>query len=59
MNFLKRFFSKDSRAPRVNIKQRFELIGRVGQGSMSKVWRAKDFNSGKLVALKVLHKEKH
>lgn len=58
MNFLKRFFSKDPHTPRVNIKQRFELIGRVGQGSMSKVWRAKDFNSGKLVALKVLHKEK-
>jgi eukaryotic-like serine/threonine-protein kinase len=58
MNFLKRFFSKAPRIPRVNIKQRFELIGRVGQGSMSKVWRARDFNTGKIVALKVLHKQK-
>ena len=58
MNFLKRFFSKQPRIPRVNIKQRFELIGRVGQGSMSKVWRARDYNTGKIVALKVLHKEK-
>ncbi|QDT89329.1 serine/threonine protein kinase [Gimesia algae] len=58
MNFLKRFFSKESRQPRVNIKQRFELIGRVGQGSMSKVWRARDLNSGRTVALKVLHKQK-
>ncbi|HAH45986.1 MAG TPA: serine/threonine protein kinase [Planctomycetaceae bacterium] len=58
MNFLKRFFSKESRLPRVNIKQRFELIGRVGQGSMSKVWRARDLNSGRTVALKVLHKQK-
>ncbi|WP_417383820.1 serine/threonine protein kinase [Gimesia sp.] len=58
MNFLKRFFSKEPRQPRVNIKQRFELIGRVGQGSMSKVWRARDLNSGRTVALKVLHKQK-
>ncbi|MCA9006912.1 MAG: serine/threonine protein kinase [Planctomycetaceae bacterium] len=58
MNFLKRFFSKESRQPRVNIKQRFELIGRVGQGSMSKVWRARDLNTGRIVALKVLHKQK-
>ncbi|WP_417378483.1 protein kinase domain-containing protein [Gimesia sp.] len=58
MNFLKRFFSKESRQPRVNIKKRFELIGRVGQGSMSKVWRARDFNTGRTVALKVLHKQK-
>tara|TARA_R110002111_G_scaffold262289_1_gene337802 strand:- start:84586 stop:85782 length:1197 start_codon:yes stop_codon:yes gene_type:complete len=58
MNFLKRFFSKEPYIPRVNIKQRFELIGRVGQGSMSKVWRARDYNTGKVVALKVLHKQK-
>ncbi|MFK7777613.1 MAG: serine/threonine-protein kinase [Gimesia sp.] len=58
MNFLKRFFSKEPRSPRVNIKQRFELIGRVGQGSMSKVWRANDHLSGKMVALKVLDKQK-
>jgi len=58
MNFLKRFFSKEHKIPRVNIKQRFELIGRVGQGSMSKVWRANDHISGKMVALKVLHKQK-
>lgn len=58
MNFLKRIFSKQPYTPRVNIKQRFELFGRVGQGSMSKVWRARDYNTGKTVALKVLHKEK-
>lgn len=58
MNFLKRFFSKAPRTPRVNIKQRFELIGRIGQGSMSKVWRANDHISGKMVALKVLDKQK-
>ena len=58
MNFLKRLFSKEARVPRVNIKQRFELIGRVGQGSMSKVWRARDYNSGKIVSLKILDKVK-
>ncbi len=58
MNFLKRLFSKESRTPRVNIKQRFELIGRVGQGSMSKVWRARDYTSGRIVSLKVLDKVK-
>ncbi|QDT97879.1 serine/threonine protein kinase [Gimesia aquarii] len=58
MNFLNRFFSKEPKIPRVNIKKRFELIGRVGQGSMSKVWRARDSQSGRVVALKVLHKQK-
>lgn len=58
MNFLNRFFSKEPKVPRVNIKKRFELIGRVGQGSMSKVWRARDSQSGRVVALKVLHKQK-
>ncbi|QDU09117.1 serine/threonine protein kinase [Gimesia aquarii] len=58
MNFLNRFFSKEPKTPRVNIKKRFELIGRVGQGSMSKVWRARDSQSGRVVALKVLHKQK-
>lgn len=58
MNFIKRLFSRESRTPRVNIKQRFELIGRVGQGSMSKVWRARDYTTGRIVSLKVLDKVK-
>ncbi|QDT27039.1 Serine/threonine-protein kinase PknB [Gimesia panareensis] len=58
MNFLKRLFSKEPRIPRVNIKQRFELIGRVGQGSMSKVWRARDYTTGRVVSLKILDKVK-
>lgn len=58
MNFLKRFFSNEPKTPRIDIKKRFELIGRVGQGSMSKVWRARDFNSGRIIALKVLDKQK-
>jgi hypothetical protein len=44
--------------PRVNIEKRFDLVGRTGQGSMSKVWRARDRKLGKTVCLKVLDKVK-
>jgi serine/threonine protein kinase len=47
-----------SKVPIVDIDKRFELLGRTGQGSMSKVWRARDRNIGKTVCLKVLDKEK-
>ncbi len=43
---------------RVDIRQRFDLQGRVGQGSMSKVWKAVDLKTGSRVALKVLDREK-
>lgn len=59
MSFLKKLFAtKPARSKPVDIKKRFELVGRVGQGSMSKVWRARDSISGKTVALKVLDKAK-
>ncbi len=53
MSFIKGIFNKD-KTPKVDLKKRFDLIARVGQGSMSKVWRATDRESGKIVALKVL-----
>jgi eukaryotic-like serine/threonine-protein kinase len=43
---------------RIDVAKRFELIGRTGQGSMSKVWRARDRNLGRVVCLKVLDKQK-
>jgi len=58
MKFLSRFFRKKPKIERTDIEKRFDLIARLGQGSMSKVWRALDRSSGKLVALKVLDKEK-
>ena len=61
MKFFEAFFTKRPRVrklPKVDITKRFALIGRVGQGSMSKVWRARDLKTGKVVALKVLDKEK-
>ena len=47
-----------SKVETTDIEKRFNLIGRVGQGSMSKVWRAEDKMSGNFVAVKVLDKEK-
>jgi serine/threonine protein kinase len=42
------------RGPRTNIEKRFQTIARVGQGSMSKLWKARDLMTGRTVALKVL-----
>jgi eukaryotic-like serine/threonine-protein kinase len=47
-----------SKLPRIDINKRFDLLGRLGQGSMSKVWRARDRNLGRTVCLKILDKEK-
>jgi len=45
-------------ANRVDISKRFELRGRTGQGSMSKVYQAYDSKLGRTVCLKLLDKEK-
>jgi serine/threonine protein kinase len=47
-----------STLPRIDVKQRFELLNRTGQGSMSKVWRARDRRLGREVCLKILDKTK-
>lgn len=44
--------------PRTNLRDRFELESRLGQGSMSKVWRARDRQLARTVCIKVLDKEK-
>ena len=43
---------------RIVVEKRFELSGRTGQGSMSKVYRAYDNELGRNVCLKVLDKVK-
>lgn len=43
---------------KVDLKKRFDLQSRTGQGSMSKVWRAYDRELGTGVCLKLLDKEK-
>ena len=57
-NFLKNLFDKKGRVEKVDVARRFELLARVGQGSMSKVWRARDNMTGKMLAVKVLDKMK-
>jgi serine/threonine protein kinase len=44
--------------PRIDVGKRFDLMGRTGQGSMSKVWRARDRSLGRVVCLKLLDKDK-
>lgn len=56
--FLQKFLARTPRVEKIDLRKRFDLIGRVGQGSMSKVWRARDVLSGRMVALKVLDKDK-
>jgi serine/threonine protein kinase len=57
---LKRWLSSKPRSslPIINVKRRFELLNRTGQGSMSKVWRARDKTLGRIVCLKLLDKDK-
>jgi len=57
---LKQLFSSSGKStlPRINVNKRFDLMGRTGQGSMSKVWRARDRNLGRVVCLKLLDKAK-
>jgi serine/threonine protein kinase len=47
-----------SKLPIIDVKKRFELIARTGQGSMSKVWRARDRSLGRMVCVKFLDREK-
>lgn len=47
-----------SKLPVIDVRRRFELLNRTGQGSMSKVWRARDMSLGRMVCLKLLDKEK-
>src|ERR1700722_4968496 len=58
MNFFRSFFRRRNVANRTDISERFDLIGRLGNGSMSKVWRALDKSVGRVVALKILDMEK-
>jgi serine/threonine protein kinase len=44
--------------PVINLRKRFDLMNRTGQGSMSRVWRARDNSLGRIVCLKLLDREK-
>src|SRR5688572_20010807 len=49
---------KKEKLPVTDVSKRFELRGRTGQGSMSKVYHAYDNNLGRMVCLKILDKAK-
>ena len=58
LDSFKKLFEPASKLPVINVERRFELLGRTGQGSMSKVYRARDRNTGRMVCLKLLDAEK-
>jgi len=58
LEFLKKLFTPSPKVKRIDISKRFILEAPTGQGSMSKVYRAKDMTSGRTVALKLLDIEK-
>ncbi|MEI7686939.1 MAG: serine/threonine-protein kinase [Planctomycetota bacterium] len=58
LDSFKKLFAPASKLPVINVEKRFELLGRTGQGSMSKVYRARDRNTGRMVCLKLLDAEK-
>ena len=43
---------------RVNVDRRFTIISQFSQGSMSRVYKAVDNETGRTVCLKVQHREK-
>ena len=59
---LKKWFASKpkgaAKLPIIDVKKRFELLNRTGQGSMSRVWRARDKSLGRIVCLKLLDKDK-
>ncbi|MGL6095689.1 MAG: serine/threonine protein kinase, partial [Fimbriiglobus sp.] len=60
MGFLSNLFGGGGGAPQniANVAKRFELRGKTGQGSMSKVYQAYDRNLGRTICLKLLDAEK-
>ena len=57
-NLFKSSGAGKKKVPVSNINKRFDMQNRLGQGSMSKVFRAYDRQSGRTVCLKILDKEK-
>lgn len=58
LNFLKQLFDRKPRVVKVDLRSRYEMVGRIGQGSMSQVWRARDPRSNRMYAVKILDMKK-
>jgi len=59
MGFFSSLFGAGSKKqPRIDVAKRFDLLNRTGQGSMSRVWRARDKSLGRIVCVKLLDKVK-
>jgi len=58
VKFLTNLFKMQPKVEKVDVTKRFELISPIGQGSMSKVWRARDGKTGRPCCLKILDLEK-
>ncbi|HEV3144222.1 MAG TPA: serine/threonine protein kinase, partial [Gemmataceae bacterium] len=59
LSSFKKMFSVGKKKLKVaDVAKRFDLRGRTGQGSMSKVFQAYDKDLGRTVCLKILDKEK-
>ncbi len=56
--FLKELFQRKPKVEKVDLRSRYELVGRIGQGSMSKVFRAKDPRTNRMYAVKILDQVK-
>ncbi len=56
--FLKELFQRKPKVEKVDLRSRYELVGRVGQGSMSKVFRGKDPRTNRMYAIKILDQVK-
>ncbi|GIX04723.1 MAG: serine/threonine protein kinase [Planctomycetaceae bacterium] len=58
LEYFKKLFQPKPKVVKLDISKRFELLNRTGQGSMSKVWRARDTLTNQIVALKLLDLQK-
>lgn len=58
LDSLKNLFGGGSKSAEVNVAKRFDIRGKTGQGSMSKVYQAYDRDLGRTICLKLLDKVK-
>ncbi len=59
MQILKKWFQREKPVDdRIDLNSRFNLISKMGMGTMSDVWKSQDRQTQKIVALKIIDPEK-